>query len=192
MSGATNQLFVTFKHDYTASPDDFVSFWKSQYEYPNMPWYNDNINVPEWSYRNLYDLFCWKNGMNLSTKKQGSFHRISAHLDTINQLRRGFDEGTFTTHFGWLTPVWKIFLRHVIQPEEAPIFDQHVYRAYRYIHRQEKEEKAAKRIEELYFREYVPFFWTMKETCARHTAKEVDDALWAFGKFLTLYPKLIL
>jgi len=188
----SNQLFITLKQDYSATADDFVSYWKDHYEYPNMHWYTDNINLPELNNRNLYDLFCWKNGMNLSTKKQGTYNRISMNLETVNELRQRFDEDKFTAKFGWLTPIWKIFLRHVIQPSEAPIFDQHVYRAYRYIHRQEKEETVAKRIEPLYFREYVPFFWTMKDECPRYTAKEVDDALWAFGKFLSLYPKLIL
>lgn len=191
MNRHTDKLFITLKQDYTATPDDFVSFWRDQYEYPNMHWYTDNINLPDLNYRNLYDLFCWKNGMNLSTKKQGTFHKISAHLDVINQLRREFDESLFTSKFNWLTPVWKIFLRHVIQPNEAPIFDQHVYRAYRYIHKQEKEETAAKRIEALYLCEYVPFFWTMEEACT-YSSKEVDDALWSFGKFLSQYPKLIL
>ncbi len=192
MNRTADKLFITFKLDYATSPDGFVDFWKEQYEYPNMHWYTENINVPELCYRNLYDLFCWKNGMNLNAKKQVTFHKISAHLETINQLRQRFDEDIFTDHFGWLTPIWKIFLRHVIQPIEAPIFDQHVYRAYRYIHRQEKEEKTAMAIEGMYFREYVPFFWTLCDECNRHSAKEIDAALWAFGKFISQYPKLIL
>lgn len=182
---------ITFGLKKNIKPEDFVDFWKNQYKYPNMEWYTDNINLPYLKYQNLQELFFWKNGMNLSKKKQATFDRISKHLTTINQLRNGFEGSTFSVTFEWMSPVWKIFLLHIIQPTKAPIFDQHIYRAFLYIQQQENDEKASKRIEAIYHNKYITFFEMMKNSCTNNTVKEVDDAIWAFGKFLSLYPNFL-
>jgi len=194
-----NKLLVTFNTNYTSAPDDFVAFWKNQYAYladtQQQAWYYDNIKVKGLTTRNLYDLYCWKNGMNLSSLKQVAFHKIAANLDIINSFRNnGINDAEFEQHFGWISAIWKIFLRHIINPETYPIFDQHVYRAYRYIHRMDKDDLFGnnKLKERVYFQEYIPFYLDLKDSCTRYTTKEIDDAVWAFGRFLSLYPNMIL
>lgn len=187
------KLYVNLATNYQVSPDEFVEYWKDQYSYPNQHLYTDNIHLREYTTRNLYDLFCWKNGMNLSSKKQIGFNKIAQQLDVINRLKLDFNEDLFESHFGKMTTVWKIFLRHVIDPERNPIFDQHVYRAYRYLHRQDKEEIVEEKVkEEVYHREYRDFYLDLERNCSRYNGKEIDDALWAFGKFISRYPKMII
>ncbi len=185
---ANNRLIIFKPAD--SSADEFVDFWKSQYTYPNMRWYTENINLESFTRTDLYKLFCWKNGMRLSQRKESTFNRIISKIELINHLRNQFDEDSFSEHFGWITPVWQIFLKHVIQPDKTPIFDQHVYRAYRYLRSDSNEEKKAAGILSFFVTNYVPFFQSLHSDCSHHTRKEVDDALWSFGKFLTLYPAL--
>jgi hypothetical protein len=187
------KLFVTLSTNYNASYDEFVGFWKSQYKFPDMNLYTENIGVAELDNRNLYDLFSWKNGMNLSGKKQISVNKLFQKLDVINQLRSRFDEDLFEQNFRNVTPIWKIFLRHILCPEDHPIFDKHVYRAFRYLQHQDIDELPANKFkEELYFQEYIPFYLDMREHCKQYSSKEIDEALWAFGKFLSRYPKMVL
>jgi hypothetical protein len=183
---------VVLRSDYQATYDEFVGFWKEQYDFPNPEWYTDNIGVPRFTHDNLHYLFRWKNGMDLSAKKRTSFDKIAKDLNTINLLRNEFDHSTFESVFGFLSPIWKIFLRHIIDPGKNPIFDQHVYRSYRFIqHRDSLEIPGNKKKEEVYHKKYVPFYQAIEKKCPRYSTKEIDEALWAFGRFLSIYPKMI-
>jgi len=192
----TPNLFTIFERQTMANANAFVSYWKAQYEFPNMNWYTDNINEVELDLRNLYDLYCWKNGMNLSGPKQISVTKISQQLSLINRFKNGgINEEEFENAFGGVSAIWKIFLRHIIRPDENPIFDQHVYRACRYLQDGEKIElENNNRLkEEEYFQRYVPFFWDVREQVdQRFTNKDIDEALWAFGKFISTYPNMVL
>ncbi len=85
---------------------------------------------------------------------------------------------------------------HIIQPEQYPIFDQHVYRAFKYIveHVNDATLPLYDRYNmKIYFNDYLPFYLNCKENMNdRFTSKQLDDALWLFGKFLNQYHKLLL
>jgi hypothetical protein len=72
----------------------------------------------------------------------------------------------------------------LISPKTYPIFDQHVCRAYYYIEKKTLQEipNNDHEKEELYFSEYLHFFNRLsREGIDR---KSLDEALWAFGKYL--------
>lgn len=190
------KLLVKFEPNYQTDYDGFIRYWKNIYSYPNSSLYYNNINLREYTVRNLYDLFRWKNGMNLSTLKSVSFNRsIALRIGAVNNLKEYYDEETFMSHFSNVSTIWQIFLRHTIQPNQFPIFDQHVYRAFCYLQKQEKRELVNdNKIKlDIYFREYLPFYLDIEEnTSNEFSKKDIDDALWAFGKFLNEYPKMLL
>jgi hypothetical protein len=192
----TTNLFTIFERQSIANADAFVSYWKAQFEFQNMHLYTDNINEAELDLTNLYELYSWKNGMELSVPKQISVTKISHHLPLINRFKNGgINEEEFENAFSKVSAIWKIFLRHIIRPDENPIFDQHVYRACRYLQDGEKIElENNNRLkEEEYFQRYIPFFWDVREQVnQRFTNKDIDEALWAFGKFISTYPKMVL
>lgn len=172
------------------NPCAFVAFWQQQFDYPTEKYHH--IEIRPLTPIAVEELYTWKNGMNLSTKKDERVKWIVSRIDIINQLELHFDEVLFTDTFGNLRPVWQIFLRHIIKPERWPIFDQHVYRAWRYmVGMAANDEKKGKGMLSAYQKGYVPFFNELSATCPSTQRKDIDASLWAFGKFLNLYPNLI-
>lgn len=177
----------------SCSAGGFVEFWKQQYQYQNGDLYEDNIQGAPMTEQRLRKLFEWKNGMNLSTKKEGSLNKkIISQLPVIQMLQVNFDQVMFNEAFKPLRPVWKIFLLHLINPNCFPIFDQHVYRAQLYLTTGkllDKEKEPAITMDA--YERYKPFYQTMVDCWTSVRRKDVDDALWAFGKFLSRYPRMI-
>jgi hypothetical protein len=81
--------------------------------------------------------------------------------------------------------VYNIFWLHCVCPRLFPIFDQHAYRAMRYI-------KGGKLVEipatnaakmEAYWNEYVPFFKRLQKDSGL-SQRKLDRALFTMGRFL--------
>jgi hypothetical protein len=181
------------KTNTSATTDDFIAFWCKQYRYKNEHLYSNNIQAKNWEKKNILELFEWKNGTPLSAKKEKSVQAIIADLPTIHELRRNWNRELFDQKFNIRTAVWKIFLMHIIQPVKFPIFDMHVFRAYNYLMKLEgKELKQYTEPEKytLYESKYLLFYNEIEKNTS-HTAKEIDKALWAFGKFISLYPDML-
>jgi len=166
----------------------FVEFWSKSYYYPLELLYNERIYKEEFSHEDLKKLFIWKNGMKLSTKKQKSFdEKIAPKRNSINNLKkqREFDLRFFHSEFNNLGAVWKIFLLHIIHPDKFPIYDQHINRAYNFIHGLDyknitTKSMSNKKKEEFYFDTYIVFVRSLTEI----NTKSLDEALYAFGKFI--------
>ncbi len=81
--------------------------------------------------------------------------------------------------------IWGIFVLHCYYPKTYPLYDQHVYRAYKYI--EEPDEKLP--IKASYnwtdYLAYVSFFNKIVAKVHYHPSK-VDRALWAYGKYLKI------
>jgi len=175
--------FVNLKSK--ADIQEFIDKWKKFYPAPQENLYKINIQKKIFSAEDVTDLFIWKNGRKLSKVKRNSIkEKIIAKLDIINALKINFDMNTFKSEFKNVSSIWKIFLLHIIKPDLYPIFDQHVCRAYYYI-----EEKTLQEIpdnnlfkEKLYFEKYLGFFNRL--AAYGFERKELDEALWAFGKYL--------
>ena len=181
---------VTLRAVRESDVNRFILFWKKQYNYPKEHLYRNSIGLTEFGEQNLLDLYQWKNGMTLSGNKLKSLNsKIVSKVTIINLLKKTFAESTFQDTFKDVSPIWKIFLRHIIQPENHPIFDQHVYRAYKYMSIGIIAEVPSN-AEEVYHLEYCPFFDAVKASC-NCKPKEIDEALFAYGKFLSTYPSIV-
>lgn len=81
--------------------------------------------------------------------------------------------------------VWAIFAAHCYLPEIYPLYDQHVYRAYKALQTNKKElPGTSPAIWEDYLN-YVAFF-RKQMAVAELSQADCDRALWAFGKDLKL------
>lgn len=186
------------KLDYSKkSEPQFLEFWSKFYiDAKAENFYTDTIDNPQFSDEDIRSLFEWKNGMkfNEHVQKEASLKNVISKLDVVNQLKLNFDMNVFNSNFSEMSPIWKVFLLHVIQPSRYPIFDQHVYRAHVFITNREIKEIRESRTfkEDYYFNIYLPYYNTLIPHAS--DSRMIDKALWSFGKFLkTLYAsKLII
>ena len=164
--------------DRSASPIDFVKFWREFYFDSDQP-YDDNIGK-ELTKKRVITLFRWKNGRVLSGKKEETIKNYinstlsvpddNANKDTLNYYLSRFS-----------TVVWPVFWLHCNNPSEFPIIDQNAYRSMVYCTTDRICEPPA-RLQYIndYIHKYIPFFYHFKGVKAR----DVDKALWAFGNWL--------
>jgi len=77
--------------------------------------------------------------------------------------------------------IWTLFTLHCFYPETYPLYDQHVYRAYKYINSNNQYiPKVAPDSWEEYYK-YMHYFIKLKEQYEM-PFWELDKALWAYGK----------
>jgi len=174
------------------SVEEFITFWSAQYDHRLDNLYNNNIILSKLYSEHIHDLFLWKNGMKLSGKKETSLKKVISNIDVINRLKQNFTQREFEQNFGDMPAIWKIFLLHIITPEDCPIFDQHVYRAYRSIMDLSDASLPDNKIEkeELYYNQYRPFYQLLRQQASNFSIKVIDEALWAYGRFLSKYPRI--
>ena len=171
---------------YNSTSEQFVKFWSSLYVYPSGNYYTENISKTNYTSDDLQKLFIWKNGMRLSDPKYSSLERKILHrLELINRLKSNFLIDEFNRAFSELSTIWKIFLLHCIKPNSYPIFDQHVFRAMRFIQTNTIVElpKSKKEKYSQYLNLYLSFFDRLVLLSGQNGI-EVDHALWVFGKSL--------
>jgi hypothetical protein len=167
---------------------EFILFWSSLYYYPLEAKYNNRIHNQQYSEDDINELFWWKNGMKLSSRKQKSVDdKIISKLLLINDLKNQdrIEIIEFKNQFSDLSAVWKIFLLHIIKPFVYPIYDQNVHRAYNFIHGLDynsisSDSISNKRKEEFYFNTYFNFIDNLNGI----ELKKMDEAFFTFGKFI--------
>lgn len=160
----------------------FVAFWSQRYQYAQEHLYDDNIEMPLTEQRVL-DLFRWKNGTHLSELKlQSVIRNFINRIDELHTIPPDVDAKTFLLRFAAGGAIWRIFWLHCWQPDRFPIYDQHVHRAMAFLGTGTKEEIPGfdPRKIDSYINRYLPFYSTFKDLGHR----DVDRALWSFGKFL--------
>ena len=159
--------------------------------------YNKSIVKEILTNADIQDLYKWKNGMKLSVLKQKSLDtKIISKLSIINALKydTNLDIEYFKNEFRNISAVWKIFLLHIIQPNKYPIYDQHIHRAFLFIHKEDWSNISNTSInnkakEQFYFERYLQFI----ESHNINDLKKLDEAFFAFGQFLNTrnYSKLL-
>lgn len=167
----------------TVSPEDFVSFWASQYAYPSEHLYTDNIGKPLMR-DSVHKLFEWKNGSPLAMRKYQSVeNNYVARIDEVKGFPKDIDAGTFLERFRSGGAIWRIFWLHCWQHERFPIYDQHVHRAMVYIETGKIEEipNRDKDKIKLYLDDYLAFHQQFRPALDQ---RSIDKALWRYGKFL--------
>ena len=173
----------------------FIEFWSKLYFYPLENSYNETIIKTSYEIDDIQRLFIWKNGMKLSKKKQKSLDdKIVTKIAMINSYKENNDWSIkdFQNQFNDLSAVWKIFLLHIISPNTYPIYDQHINRAYNYIHKLPYSEISAsmsnKNKELFYFETYLGFLKELNGV----NLKKFDEAFFAFGKFINTNKNIVL
>jgi hypothetical protein len=184
---------ILFKAEIASvSPTDFIEYWSRFYDYPEEHLYSESIQKDQFDLESIEKLFVWKNNMVLSKRKQASFSRIVSKIGLINELKMNWLENKFNESFGSINAIWQIFLMHIIQPTRFPIFDQHVYRAHCYLLDGLASEIPGNNKKKIsyYKTKYVPFYDDFRKKSTGHSSKEIDNALWAFGRFIKNNPHL--
>jgi hypothetical protein len=191
----------------------FVEFWRQFYKYDiKIPEttvsidYASELNMgADLTEQNLVRLLRWKDPRLLTEKifsgpNQGATNvrvdKVKAELGSINDFRNGkLTYENFQKIVSNLFPegdkIWPIFLVHIARPLEYPIADQHVYRAFR------KHMNVQLSDPWVFYEEYRKYFENLFAEYSRTAPKQselllrknLDDALFAFGKFLDTYDK---
>ena len=154
--------------------DDFLHHWSSKYEYTTEEKYDDNIGKPL-TEKSRLELFEWKNGSILSAKKMQSIE---------NNYPISFDgnlENRYLNHQKSGGAIWNIFYMHCLKPESWPIFDQHTFRAMKYLQTGKIVEigNTKKQKYQSYKSEYLPFL----KNLGNYHHRKMDMAFFAFGQF---------
>jgi hypothetical protein len=171
------------------TPAEFVDKWAVKYTFGTEEKYLESIDHAFDDYRYFKELFLWKNGTGdqLSKLKQKVVDEYWEKKETLIDLRIAFDWNKFETTFNpeSNSTIWKIFLLHIVNPSNFPIFDQHVYRSYNFFQHgtiQEISERP-KEIYQFYKNDYILWFNSLKKEYQLNY-KMMDQAFWAFGKLL--------
>lgn len=177
--------------------ETFINFWDQFYNEEYKTDYFDIITKASWDIGDIDRLFKWKNNMGKKEKKLGKTKRVyvekvEANLAWINANRQSVSYPAFVKQFRKFGPIWSLTLLHAMKPLIYPIYDQHVHRAYCFLSSIELSELKAKEAYEKYQTDYLPFFqcFTKRIPKSLEQMKKVDNALWAFGKFLKLYSRM--
>ena len=163
---------------------EFVEHWASKYDAPGDDKYLKCIDIPLTN-DTLRILFRWKNGSVISKAK-------SASIDANYPLQfSGDHRDRYLNHKQPGGPIWNIFYLHCLDRRKWPIFDQHTYRAMRFIESSKFEEleQSSQKIYAAYESEYIPFLAQF----AYPDERSLDRALFTYGQFLKVasrYAKL--
>ena len=168
--------------------DPFVEYWATRYRDTDRDgrYYDPNLGKANLrtDEQALMALFTWKNGGDgISAKKKASI--------STNYFDRWVEDGELENRYldpkQGGGPIWNIFYIHCRRPDLYPIYDQHAYRAMRYIQgqggRRNLIEERRSFVYESYSKEYRPFV-TMIGAATGRDLRSIDRALYTFGQFL--------
>ena len=175
-----NRMNISFFIECKSIPD-FLSHWGKSY-YDEEWKYDNNIGKPLTEQSRL-ELFEWKNGSRIAPKKLDSIrsnYPLAFNGDLKNRYLNTNGSGG---------AIWNIFYMHCIDRSRYPIYDQHTYRAMRYIQTGKIDEISDRKsiIYSTYQNDYIPFVNSLKEADQR----KIDKALFSFGQFLKKAKKYV-
>jgi len=168
----------------TTNLTDFLTHWSSRYSYSAEHKYTNNIGKPL-TKESLRELFEWKNGTGsvIAGRKANSIDENYPLSFTDDQRER---------YLNYKLPggaIWNIFFLHCLDHQTWPVFDQHTFRAMRYIQigRIQEIGSTNKRKYDEYESQYMPFVASLRLVI--DDQRLIDKALFAFGQFLKLAKK---
>jgi hypothetical protein len=167
------------------SLENFVKYWSGVYDDTNEKLYTENINQPL-AAEQVMQLFIWKNGGKLSKLKEISVKKnYISRIADLETLPKNTSAKEWLDRFGTGEAIWNIFFLHIWN-SEIPIFDQHVYRAMRFIQTGTSEEipPSKKQKTKIYLEDYLPFYNELNNKITEARPRDLDRALWKFGQFL--------
>lgn len=168
--------------------DIFINFWQKFYAYKNEELYSNNINLLHFSKSNIEKLYEWKNGTPLSNLKRESLNKkVLSKIEAINDFKasQSIMLNEVYKEFDNVSAVWRLFLLHIIKPKEYPIYDQHIHRAFQFINDLPSDgiTNGIKDIEKLEW--YKGIYYPFVKRIEIQDIKKMDEAFFAFGKFLS-------
>ncbi|MCZ7405262.1 MAG: hypothetical protein O8C67_10085 [Candidatus Methanoperedens sp.] len=186
-----------------ATVDDFIKTWRKFYvsdENKDMIYFTNLNPINKLTEDNIQNLFLWKNGMRLSDKKQESLNNLKNKLSEIqkkiskygnsnNELEEIYNYSFEFFENGY---IWNLFFLHILKYEKCPIADIYAYRAYNYIRNGENELPVYNWETYLKYMDFFNEIATITNRITKEEKKEIDEALWGFGKFLENYPRIII
>ena len=160
-------------------PKDFVQFWEQLYSGYDEDFYKENIGKPL-TEELITKWFDWKNGTPLSAAKKLTIRRYLSPEERIGLDANEDTLAEFLNRPGGA--IWRIFWLHLQHPQHFPIYDQHVHRAMAFMLKWPKLTIPAYNPTKArnYLQFYRPFFDRFEDFKDR----QVDRALWSFGRFL--------
>ncbi len=185
------------------TPARFVEFWKEFYDegkYKDSD-YKFALNIGgELDENKIELLFKWKIAHEPWKNQRKIVYEATKNVHKINQFRKitnpnEFDVDTYLNLCSTIVEtgvVWKVFLLHISRPLDFPIFDQHVYRSYKFISSKiiwNESYLDSKQLNE-YLIGYVPFFKGLVKD-SNSNSRDVDRALMAFGQFIKGHYKIL-
>jgi hypothetical protein len=176
--------------------NEFINGWKKSYDpsYDENVYFDNLISLKNLTKDNIQKLFEWKNETRIiAEKKQKSIEKLKENLPEIqrrfenigNSINELQDIYKYSFQFFKSGNIWNLFFLHLLKYENYPIADTYVYRAYNYI-RNGKNQLPLTGDWETYI-DYRDFFNEIASKTNRKSVKErkeIDEALWAFGKHL--------
>ena len=174
--------------DILTNPKEFVDNWCIHYDYPNDIIYNENIDKGLNDYHSFLELFRWKNGIyNISRSKMKVIEGFWNKVEVLRELKRDFDwelfENEFQPHKS--SNIWKIFLLHIMDSHNFPIFDVHVFRFHHFIkYGFIKEIPNNQKLKYSYYKnEYIEWFRELRDNHSLNP-KNMDESFFKFGQIL--------
>jgi hypothetical protein len=167
----------------------FISRWSPQYSYSNEDRYLNHIKTVLDSKDSFVELFKWKNGTGdvIYVKKMNVVLGFWDKVEVLRELKREFDWDLFEREFEPQknSPIWKLFLLHLVNPNKFPIFDQHVYRSFHFFETGliEKIPSSSKLKYQIYKNEYLGWFNNIQEEF-NILPKEMDKSFFSYGQML--------
>lgn len=161
-----------------ATIPQFIQYWGARYRDENEHLYTASIRGPQ-TRETLTKLLRWKLGVfshagRISASLEQNF---LSRIDTARKLSKGVSAEEFLQQFPSGGAILRIFWLHCWHPRRFPIYDQHVYRAMRFIREGKKEELRASRVIDSYLQSYLPFFEPFRAAAAELPFDVANDGL---------------
>lgn len=174
--------------DLKSNTNNFIDSWSDLYYYNLEDLYSVNIHKSLDSYDGFMNMFRWKNGIRkISKRKVETIESFWKKKGVLLDLRDSFDWELFETEFNpsQSSAIWKIFLLHLLNPIDYPVFDMHVYRFHHFITngeiREIRENQAFKY--NYYKHTYLPWFIELRDS-KKLNPKKMDECFFKFGQIL--------
>ena len=164
------------------TPKDFVLFWWKSYSGYDDNFYRERTGKPL-TKTQIEEWFVWKNGRKLSAKKDKTIRRYSLPKEGIDSDADAIALKEFLGRPGGA--IWRIFWLHLQHPSRFPIYDQHVHRAMEFLLTGQPREIPSSNPARVrkYLEVFCPFFERFSPYDG-YDRRQVDQALWGFGRFL--------
>lgn len=180
---------------------DFILFWRDYY---NEGKYSDKDYLFHLRKGGLLEaedllyLLQWKNAGPLSQKKMGIYNAAKENLDRLNGFRKkqSIDSDEVVELFSVVSDIirtgliWRVFLMHVTRPDDFPMFDQHVYRAFTFLQEGQITDRSFSEKDINLYLDYFSFVRKVEEETSLDL-RTIDKAFFAFGKFIKEYKRQI-